>query len=205
MWRAMVAVAWLLVGCAQAHGNVDNKDAGTDGSADAQTARMMLPADSVAVFGQQARVAIYPPNPTSMSEPIVQLDGEWLLYPTTDLTIDREGRIYCFFGNLGELGNVVDLDVDHLGNVYVADATHGFGVLVYGPNAEQGTPPERVIAGEQTGIDSPAGIAVDSTGRLFIYSEGTSTVNAFAPRFNGNVAPYAVLTNVGGRRIAIAP
>jgi sugar lactone lactonase YvrE len=69
-------------------------------------------------------------------------------------------------------------------------------ITVYAPGSNGDVAPARVISGPATLLSAPEGIAIDSSGRLFVSSSAPGTpqgaaVLIFAPGSNGNVAPFA--------------
>ena len=71
-------------------------------------------------------------------------------------------------------------------------------ITVYSPGSNGNVAPARVISGPATLLLAPEGIAVDSSGRLFVSSgaagppqSSNAAVLIFAPGSNGNVAPFA--------------
>ena len=71
-------------------------------------------------------------------------------------------------------------------------------ITVYSPGSNGNVVPARVISGPATLLSVPEGIAVDSSGRLFVSSfaagpsqSSNAAVLIFAPGSNGNVAPFA--------------
>jgi hypothetical protein len=88
--------------------------------------------------------------------------------------------------------------VDSKGNVYVvassltgedAGTPHG-AVVVFGPDSD--TVPTRIIRGDQTQLDYPNNVAVDSSDRVYV---GTASYPAleFAPDADGNAAPLEIV------------
>ena len=53
--------------------------------------------------------------------------------------------------------------------------------------------PRRTIAGDRTGLQRPAAIAVDERGRLYVTNPGNNSVTVYAPGAAGNVAPVRTL------------
>jgi streptogramin lyase len=103
---------------------------------------------------------------------------------------------------LEDVVDAIGVAVDSAGNVYVADAV-GAAVVVYDSTATN--TPARVIKGPATGMQDVSAIAVDSDGRIYVGDFDSDTVAVFSPGASGNVGPEAVLSNVAGRGVAIAP
>lgn len=84
--------------------------------------------------------------------------------------------------------------------IYVANALYPVGSLTaYAQNANGDLRPLRTIAGSNTQIRQPEGVALDTRGRLYVanlYGGGTSgngNILVFAPNANGNAAPIATI------------
>ena len=178
-------------------------------------------------------VSVFAPGANGDSAPVQVIQGPHTgLNYSSSIAVDAAGLIYVGnaeggpilvfaadatgdaqpirrIGRAKEIGDATSLAVDASGTIYVADVTTTKGVLVYGPSAADGAPPDRVIAGPLTGLAAPSGIAVDSAGRVLVSEEhglqDPGTVSIFASGASGNVAPETVLSNVAGMGIAIAP
>ena len=96
------------------------------------------------------------------------------------------------------------LALDSQGNIYVANAGSTAGgadtITVYSPGTNGNSSPVRTISGSSTGLNSPAGIAIDSSGYVYVSSGGapnasTVSVLIYSPGSSGNVAP---VTSVDG-------
>lgn len=88
------------------------------------------------------------------------------------------------------------LALDNSRNLYVADF-EGRSIAVYPPDASGDAVPIRVIKGDQTGLGSLRGLALDSAGNLYALNGGARrTVTVYEPGANGNVAPLVVLQNL---------
>ena len=93
------------------------------------------------------------------------------------------------------------LALDSHGYIYVSNQSKDEKpdtITVYSPGSNGNVAPARVISGPATLLSAPEGVAVDSSGRLFVSSIAAgapqspdATVLIFAPGSNGNVAPSA--------------
>ena len=85
-----------------------------------------------------------------------------------------------------------------LSKIYVANSGEDSGaaasVLVFARRADGDVAPERTIAGSNTGMINPDGIAVDAAGRIYVADPFAATSGAvliFGPNADGNAAPSA--------------
>ncbi len=97
--------------------------------------------------------------------------------------------------------------VDSSGNVYLADeGTLGQdggsippSVFVYAAGSHGNVAPTVTISGTDTGLDTPYGIAVDSSGNIYVADDGdescdgTESVYVYPAKTGGNVAPIATI------------
>jgi sugar lactone lactonase YvrE len=122
-------------------------------------------------------ITIYPPNPagTVNELPVTQINGA-----NTELSLP--------FG----------VAVDGTGKIYVANRTGaGSGsVTVYAanPTGTVNATPLATIAGSNTGLNDPQGIAVDASGKFYV-SNITNTITVYAANPSGtlNEAPLATI------------
>jgi sugar lactone lactonase YvrE len=75
---------------------------------------------------------------------------------------------------------------------YVANYD-GWTVTEYAKNASGDQPPVAVIEGDRTGLRNPAGLTLNSAGRLFVTNYGADSVTEYASGAAGNVAPIATI------------
>jgi sugar lactone lactonase YvrE len=93
------------------------------------------------------------------------------------------------------------LALDSHGYIYVSNQSkveNPDTITVYSPGSNGDVAPARVISGPATLLSAPEGVAVDSSGRLFVSSSAagapqspSAAVLIFAPGSSGNVAPFA--------------
>ncbi|MBV9056174.1 MAG: hypothetical protein JO078_11985 [Candidatus Eremiobacteraeota bacterium] len=69
----------------------------------------------------------------------------------------------------------------------------GFSVNAYLPSANGNAAPALQIAGSQTKLYEPQGMAVDSAGKVAVANSGQD-ITLYRPGANGNVAPMATIT-----------
>ncbi len=93
--------------------------------------------------------------------------------------------------------------LDASGNIYVAnDGSENGGadaITVYPAGSNGNVVPSATIDGSKTGLDFPAGIALDSSGNIYVANDGsedggTDTVTVYPAGSNGNVAPSATVS-----------
>jgi hypothetical protein len=83
--------------------------------------------------------------------------------------------------------------LDGSGKVYVADSGLGYhysgDVRVFASGANGNVSPIATIAGANTGLSTPEGVALDSSGNVYVGNLGNSSVTVYAAGANGNAAP----------------
>jgi hypothetical protein len=80
-------------------------------------------------------------------------------------------------------------------SLFVVDANAATaGVYVFAPGANGNVAPTRAITGSNTGIGSAWGIALDSSGNIYVSDNVNSGIKVFAPDANGNVAPIRTIS-----------
>ena len=67
------------------------------------------------------------------------------------------------------------------------------GLLAFAPGASGNAAPEADITGSNTGLESPEGVAIDSSGNIWVADPAAEAVYEFAAGANGNVAPIDTL------------
>lgn len=94
------------------------------------------------------------------------------------------------------------LAVDGSNKLYVLNEFGGTGngssITTYAPGADGNVAPEATIAdaaSKRTQLNSPAGMALDSRGNIYVTNDGGSnSITVYAAGSNGNVAPEAVIS-----------
>jgi DNA-binding beta-propeller fold protein YncE len=100
-------------------------------------------------------------------------------------------------GDTTQMSYPAGIALDASGNIYVTnDASDGLGdrVTIYPPESGANQAPSAVIMGSNTGLAFPAGIAVDSSGNIYVANMATDAVTVYAPGSNGNVAPSKTIS-----------
>lgn len=88
---------------------------------------------------------------------------------------------------------------DGSGNLYVLNANSPSSITEYSAASIAGTgtinaSPSAVVTSSTSALDGPEGLAVDSTGRIYVGNSSNNTISVFAPGSNGIVSPVATLS-----------
>jgi hypothetical protein len=67
-------------------------------------------------------------------------------------------------------------------------------VVIFAPGATGNATPVARLSGPLTGLREPSGIAVDSTGSIWVSDAVAEAIFRFAPAANGNVAPIQTIS-----------
>jgi sugar lactone lactonase YvrE len=96
-------------------------------------------------------------------------------------------------GSYTRLNGPTGIARDKAGNLYVANqwGTGPGSVTVYDPGAEEDVRPIRMIAGPTTGLQAPAGVALDAHDTLYVVNQHTVTV--YAPGVTGDATPVRTI------------
>ena len=76
--------------------------------------------------------------------------------------------------------------------LYVANE-FGNSITVYAPGASGNATPTATIAGGNTGLNFPFGMARDGAGNIYVANAGSSTINVYAAGASGNATPTATI------------
>jgi hypothetical protein len=96
--------------------------------------------------------------------------------------------------------NPFGIALDSSNRIYVANGlnTTTPSVTVYAAGSNGNVAPIATIAGPNTGLADPSGIAVDPTGRIYVGNENSPSFNGIVTVYNaganGNVAPIRTIT-----------
>jgi hypothetical protein len=151
-------------------------------------------------------ITVYSPNANGNVAPIRTIangasDSKTHLESPAGLALDSAGKVYVT--NDGSIGGDSD------------------SITIYAAGISGNIAPIATIAGSNTGLKLPEGVAVDSNGRIYVTNDGNGeednafadpadSITVYAPNSSGNVAPIAringPLTGLGHPRgIAVGP
>ena len=77
--------------------------------------------------------------------------------------------------------------------LYVANYYTTGTITVYAAGARCNATPTATIAGSNTGLNHPVGVALDAAGRLYVANSALSTITVFAAGATGNATPTATI------------
>jgi len=126
------------------------------------------------------RITIYPAGSNGNIAPTATISGvkTGLAYPT-GIAVDSGGNIY-------------------VGNFYTANTKGEIfsSVTVYSAGSKGNARPIAVISGDNTSFYYPQGMALDSSGNLYVSANlgGISAIEIFPAGSNGNVSPAVTIT-----------
>lgn len=162
-------------------------------------------------------VDVFAPRPSGSAAPSRVISGPNTLLRGPDGMALNSGKLYvadylnnaiCVFsanarGNVAPTTRIAgastllnhpgEVALDSTGRIIVANTGtggHGF-VLVFGRGAGGNVAPVAMISGANTGLLDPTGVAVDSTGAIWVSDGTANAIYRFASDANGNVAPTA--------------
>lgn len=99
------------------------------------------------------------------------------------------------------LVNPFGITLDSGGNIYVANELAGQNgrgsITIYPAGSKGNAKPSATIVGKKTTLHTPAGIALDSNGNIYVANFGGESVTVFAAGSKGNVAPSATISGTG--------
>ncbi len=149
-------------------------------------------ADCPACYGESGSpgVMVYPAGSNGNAAPSATIGGDSTGLATPyGITVDSTGNIYVVDdGNTRDGGSIAP------------------GVYVYPAGSHGNAAPIASISGTDTGLDTPYGIAMDSSGNIYVADDGDETCDAtesvyvYPAKTSGNVAPIAT---IGGSNTAL--
>src|SRR5262249_55262808 len=95
------------------------------------------------------------------------------------------------------LCGIRSLALDSKKNLYVGNLGAGSAcptsVTVYPANSSDDAIPSKIIAGSNTGVTFPSGIALDALGKIYVANVDANAVMVYPADRNGDVAPLATI------------
>jgi 6-phosphogluconolactonase (cycloisomerase 2 family) len=173
------------------------------------------------------RVTVYASGATGNATPIQDISGSNTgLSMPFGVAVDGSGNTYATnqddvitvyatgaTGNVAPARDIVGtayhfpkgIAIDPInGDVYVARANND-AIFIYAPDASGSASPIGKIQGSQTGLDSPFGVALDTSGNIYVTNTddgtGNGSVTVYAAGSTGNVAP---IQTISGTRTGLA-
>jgi len=83
-----------------------------------------------------------------------------------------------------------------LGTIYVANDGATPSITEYSVGASGNATPSATISGSLTGLTVPVGVAVDSSGTLYVANSTVGTITEYSAGANGNIAPIRTITGL---------
>ncbi len=162
-------------------------------------------------------VAVYRADATGDAKPLATIREAAADYPV-DASIDmrkeifianRDGIIKIFAGRdyhyeqvrvVGgphtRMSHVTGMAVDISGDIFIANQGEHPGdahINWFAASLNGNIEPDRIIEGPHTGLTSPGGVAIDSTGETFVVDRKTNRVLIFASDASNDAAPVGML------------
>lgn len=129
----------------------------------------------VANFGGGS-INVYAAGATGNAAPVQQIFGTKTgLYSPTGVAVDDLGRIYASSCNCSMAGAAAS-------------------ITVYAKGANGNVAPIRTISGSNTELNGPNGIALDSSGNIYVSQYFSNSVTVYANGANGDVAPIRTIS-----------
>ena len=139
-------------------------------------------------------------------------------WPGNSVTVYAAGAtgnakpIQYIHGSRTALSDPSDIAVDAAGNMYVANIGGNpslSSVTIYAAGATGNVAPRQIIAGSNTRLFSPSGIALDPVnGDIYVangfYGTSAGIVTIYGPGSTGNVAPIAAIAGASTKLVAPA-
>ncbi len=184
-------------------------------------------------MGRADSILVYPPNSLVPSKAIgletalegpsgIAVDGSGTIYVTNQASGNGEPdsvNVYppgsyaagtpsgAIIGTKTKLAQPYGVASDSRGNLYVANSEGGPGghgsITSYPTSSKGDVAPSTTISGDRTGLKSPSGIALDSSGKLYVANvtggpDGNGSITVYPAASSGNVTPIATISNNPG-------
>jgi sugar lactone lactonase YvrE len=175
-----------------------------------------------AANSQSNSVTVYASGATGNAKPIqdisgsktglgapfdVAVDGSRSTYVTNAQDDEKDTDVITVYaagatGNVAPIRDIIGrpylvpkgIAVDPInGDVYVAKANIS-AIFIYAPGANGKVSPIGTIQGSQTGLDSPNGVALDTSGNIYVANIANNSVTVYAAGSTGNVAPTQTIS-----------
>jgi len=151
---------------------------------------------------------------TGLNVPVgIALDGAGNIYVTNNLADQGIITVYAAgasgnatptatieTGGIPGVTNLYGIALDGAGNIYVTKPGPNFSggsITVYAAGASGNATPVATIAGDNTGLNFPLGIALDGAGNIYVTNWGTNSITVYAAGASGNATPTATITSAG--------
>jgi sugar lactone lactonase YvrE len=144
-------------------------------------------ADAGRAFPSPGNVRVYAARSNGDTAPIASIGGKDSgLYAPAAIALDSSGKIY-----------VANYHAEQVGRGVIQPAHDS--ITVYGAHSHGDAAPIAEISGGETGLNSPDGIALDPSGKIYVANTGPwngypGTVTAYPAASNGDVTPVATIT-----------
>jgi sugar lactone lactonase YvrE len=134
----------------------------------------------------------------------IALDTHGNIYVTSvtnsisEFAADAKGNVApmrVITGSATGMDQALGIAVDGRGDIYVANGGNGgpSSITVYAASAKGNAMPIRTIAGSDTGFLGLYGLALGSTGKIYISNSANASLAAFTGKSDGNVPPVQAI------------
>ncbi len=178
---------------------------------------------------EYSEILVYGPGANGNAKPVAVIaDPVTAIYDPVGIAVDSKGKVYVLnvsyltvypagsnadsapsaiiVGQGTGIVSPIALAVDSAGKEYVLNEEGGpvglGDVVVFASGSKGNVAPIATIGGPNTGISSPRGIALDSTGKIYVLNPSIG-ITVYAAGSQGDVAPIATIQNVPGKGIAV--
>lgn len=190
----------------QNFGSITEYAAGSNGNVmptatiEGDTTRLANPTSIAVDSSGRIYVANYSDQPGKDSILVYSPGADGNVKPSATISGGRTGLAIPWGVALGPNGKIY---VANSGSA-ISDRIVRDSITVYAPGSNGNVTPIATIVGDKTGLNSPAGIAIDSVGNIYVTNDvsvtpsgGDDKITVYAPGSKGNVAPKATLFALG--------